>query len=255
MSQSLIIAETINKNIRHIQFNRQKYKNALTEQMYHDLTQQLLLADEDDTIRIIMLTGDEDVFCAGNDLNDFINNPPTSTQANSFIFLLALNRLKKPLIAGVSGSAIGIGTTMLLHCDYVVASTSALFKMPFVSLGCTPEGGSSLLLPLIIGQRKSAELLMLGESFKAEQANELGIINRICEQGECLANTLAIATKMACQPPAAIQAAKQIMKANIINQVEQTILGEGELFVQRLQSVEAKEALTAFIEKRQPVFN
>ncbi|PAJ74187.1 hypothetical protein CJF42_11915 [Pseudoalteromonas sp. NBT06-2] len=255
MNQALIIAETINNNIRHIQFNRPKYKNALTEQMYRDLTQFLLEAEEDNLIHVIMLTGDENDFCAGNDINDFINNPPTSTQADVFIFLLTLNRLTKPLIAGVSGSAIGIGTTMLLHCDYIVASEGALFKMPFVSLGCTPEGGSSLILPMLIGQKKSAQLLMLGEGFNESQANEFGIINQICNLGQCLQNTLDVAIKMANQPPAAIQASKHIMKANIVNQIEQTILGEGELFIQRLQSPEAKEALTAFVEKRQPNFN
>lgn len=144
---------------------------------------------------------------------------------------------------------------MLLHCDYIVASEGALFKMPFVSLGCTPEGGSSLILPMLIGQKKSAQLLMLGEGFNESQANEFGIINQICNLGQCLQNTLDVAIKMANQPPAAIQASKHIMKANIVNQIEQTILGEGELFIQRLQSPEAKEALTAFVEKRQPNFN
>jgi enoyl-CoA hydratase/carnithine racemase len=254
MSQALIIAETINNNIRHIQFNRPKYKNALTVQMYQDLTKFLLDAEQDCNIHVIMITGDENDFCAGNDLNDFINNPPINTQADAFIFLLTLNRLSKPLVAGVSGSAIGIGTTMLLHCDYVIAAKKSVFKMPFVSLGCTPEGGSSLILPMLIGQRKSAQLLMLGESFNEEQAKEYDIINQTCNLGECLHTTLDIAHKMASQPPAAIQAAKQIMKANIVNQIEQTILGEGELFIQRLQSPEAKEALTAFIEKRQPNF-
>lgn len=255
MSQALIIAETINNNIRHIQFNRPKYKNALTEQMYQDLTQFLLDAEQDSNIHVIMITGDENDFCAGNDLNDFINNPPTNTQASAFIFLLTLNRLSKPLVAGVSGSAIGIGTTMLLHCDYVIAAKESVFKMPFVSLGCTPEGGSSLILPMLIGQRKSAQLLMLGENFNENQAQDFDIINQVCNTGECLQSTLDIAKKMARQPPAAIQAAKQIMKANIVNQIEQTILGEGELFIQRLQSPEAKEAITAFIEKRQPNFN
>ncbi|WP_042149833.1 MULTISPECIES: enoyl-CoA hydratase-related protein [unclassified Pseudoalteromonas] len=254
MSQALIIAETIN-NIRHIQFNRPKYKNALTEQMYQDLTQFLLDAEQDSNIHVIMITGDENDFCAGNDLNDFINNPPTNTQANAFIFLLTLNRLSKPLVAGVSGSAIGIGTTMLLHCDYVIAAKESVFKMPFVNLGCTPEGGSSLILPMLIGQRKSAQLLMLGESFNENQAQEFDIINQVCNLGECLQRTLDIAKKMASQPPSAIQAAKKIMKANVVNQIEQTILVEGELFIQRLQSPEAKEALTAFIEKRQPNFN
>lgn len=255
MSQALIIAETINNNIRHIQFNRPKYKNALTEQMYQDLTQFLLEAEQDSNINAIMLTGDENDFCAGNDLNDFIHNPPKNTQANAFIFLLTLNRLSKPLVAGVSGSAIGIGTTMLLHCDYVIAAKGSIFKMPFVSLGCTPEGGSSLILPMLIGQRKSAQLLLLGESFNENQAQEFDIINQVCTSGECLQSTLDVAKRMANQPPVAIQAAKQILKASMVNQIEQTILGEGELFIQRLQSPEAKEALTAFIEKRQPNFN
>lgn len=138
----------------------------------------------------MLISGNEDIFCAGNDLNDFINNPPSDKSAPPFIFLLTLNDFKKPLIAATAGPAIGIGTTMLLHCDYVVSSNNTLFKMPFVSLGCAPEWGSSLLLPQLIGQRKAAELLLLGKSFDAAYALAIGIINQVCPPGEAIEQAL-----------------------------------------------------------------
>ncbi len=248
MDQDLILTKTIN-NVRHIQLNRIKYKNALTLDMYQVLTQSLIDAEKDEQINVIMLTGSEEVFCAGNDLNDFIAHPPTSANSPAFKFLLTLNRLKKPIIAGVSGPAIGIGTTMLLHFDFVVASTNAIFKLPFVNLGLTPEGASSLILPRLMGQRKSAELLMLGTSFNAHQAKDFSIINQTCDEGDCLTVTLNFANKLANQPPAAIQSTKHIMKAHLVDQIERTILAEGELFSQKVTSEEAKTAINAFLQK------
>jgi enoyl-CoA hydratase/carnithine racemase len=144
---------------------------------------------------------------------------------------------------------------MLLHCDYVVSSDNTLFKMPFVSLGCTPEGGASLLLPQLIGQRKAAELILLGKSFDSAYALEIGITNQVCPPGEAIEQALMIAEQMAKQPPAAIQAAKAIMKAPFTRKIRETILAEGEIFTQRLKSSEAQEAISAFIEKREPDFN
>ncbi|NRA62634.1 MAG: enoyl-CoA hydratase/isomerase family protein [Psychrobium sp.] len=249
MTDALILSHTLNGNIRHIEINRSKYKNALTASMYLDLAKALQQADDDEKIRVVLLSGNEEVFCAGNDLNDFINNPPSDKNAPPFVFLLAINAFKKPLIAATAGPAIGIGTTMLLHCDYVVSSENTLFKMPFVQLGCTPEGGSSLLLPQLIGQRKAAELLLLGKSFDAVTALDYGIINNVCAAGEVIQSALDIATKMAKQPPAAMQAAKALMKAPLLDQIRDTILIEGEVFAKQLQSDEAKQAIGAFLGK------
>ena len=249
MSDSLILRHTINGNIRHIEINRRKYKNALTSSMYLDLAAALQQADEDQDIRVVMLSGDEEVFCAGNDLNDFIDNPPSDKNAPPFVFLLAINAFKKPLIAATAGPAIGIGTTMLLHCDYVVASENTLFKMPFVQLGCTPEGASSLLLPQLIGQRKAAELLMLGSSFDAANALGFGIVNKVCANGDVINRAKEIAIKMAKQPPSAIQAAKALMKAPLIEKIRETILIEGEIFAKHLKSAEAQQAINAFLGK------
>lgn len=255
MNEPLILTHTINGNIRHLEINRLDYKNALTTTMYLALADALNQADRETSIRAVIISGNESVFCAGNDLNDFLNNPPSDSSAPPFVFLLALNDFKKPLIAATAGPAIGIGTTMLLHCDYVVSSDNTLFKMPFVSLGCTPEGGASLLLPQLIGQRQAAELILLGKSFDSEYALKVGIINQICAAGESLHQAIIIATRMAKQPPVAIQAAKEIMKAPLADQLRDTILTEGEMFAQRLKSSEAQEAIRAFIDQREPKFN
>ena len=244
-----ILIHSINGNIRHIEINRSGAKNALTGAMYLDLATALEQADVDESISVVILSGDEQVFCAGNDLNDFIDNPPQDESAPPFIFLLALNNFNKPLIAATAGPAIGIGTTMLLHCDYVVASENTLFKMPFVSLGCTPEGGSSLLLPQLIGQRKASELLLLGTSFDPQYALTAGIINEIAPVGGALKQAVIVAKKMAKQPPQAIRAAKAIMKAPLKDLIAQTIIAEGKVFAQRLASDEAQTILRAFMKR------
>jgi len=250
-----IMSTTINGNIKHIVINRTEAKNALTGTMYLELVQALNQADHDDSIRAIVISGDEHIFCAGNDLKDFLKNPPQDTNAPAFQFLITIHELKKPLIAAAAGPAIGIGTTMLLHCDYVVASETTLFKMPFSSLGLTPEGGSSFLLTQLIGHRKAAELILLAKSFDAKEALSLGIINQVSRQEELLKNALAIAKTIAHQPPKATQASKAVLKAPFYEQVKSTILAEAEVFMAHLEESEAKEAITAFTEKRQPKWN
>jgi enoyl-CoA hydratase/carnithine racemase len=255
MSDQRILSCTIDDNIRHITINRVNAKNSLTGAMYLELANQLRQADADDNIRAIILSGDENVFCAGNDLNDFLQNPPADADAPAFHFLITIHELKKPLIAATAGPAIGIGTTMLLHCDYVVSSSNTLFKMPFSSLGLTPEGGSSLLLTQLMGHRKAAELILLAKSFDASEAQSLGIINQVCNEGEVIEQALIVAKKIASQPPKATQASKAVMKSAFHSQIRAAILAEAKVFIEHLHTAEAKEAITAFTEKRKPIFN
>lgn len=254
MSNSLIKADYATKNLCHITIDRQAAKNALTLDMYIALTTLLEQCDEDDNIRAVLLTGNESVFCAGNDLNDFMHNKPNDIHAPQFKFLLALNSFSKPLIAATAGPAIGIGTTLLLHCDHVISASNTLFKMPFVQLGLTPEGGSTLLLNHLIGHRQASELLMLGESFNSVRALEMKLINQVCTPDKLFENALNVCKHYISQPPKALQAAKKLMKAPFINEIEQVILSEGKVFIDRLHDNEVKEALLAVKENQKNKF-
>jgi enoyl-CoA hydratase/carnithine racemase len=254
MTQSLINADYSHSKICHITINRPEAKNALTGAMYLALAHLLNECDSNDDIRTVLISGDSEIFCAGNDLNDFIESTPTDNQAPPFVFLLALNNFNKPLVAATAGPAIGIGTTMLLHCDHVISATNTLFKMPFVQLGLVPEGGSTYLLPQLIGQRRASELLLLGKSFDSQYAVNIGLINAECAPESLIELALSTCKKFAQQAPKAIQASKLLMKAPFKQHIEQTILSEGKIFIERLQDDEAKEALTAFKEKRKPTF-
>jgi enoyl-CoA hydratase/carnithine racemase len=183
-----------------------------------------------------------------------MKSAPTDNQAPPFVFLLALNNFNKPLVAATAGPAIGIGTTMLLHCDHVISATNTLFKMPFVQLGLVPEGGSTYLLPHLIGQRRASELLLLGKSFDSQYAINIGLVNAECAPESLIELALLSCKKFAQQAPKAIQASKLLMKAPFKQLIEQTILSEGKIFIERLQDGEAKEALIAFKEKRKPTF-
>ncbi|WP_435274769.1 enoyl-CoA hydratase-related protein [Psychrobium sp. nBUS_13] len=252
--QDKVISLTVSDCIGRITIHRYSHKNALTSEMYLELASLLNECDSNSELKAVLILGNEETFCAGNDLNDFLSTPLNNIQAPPFVFLLALNNFSKPLIAATAGPAIGIGTTMLLHCDHVISADNTLFKMPFVQLGLTPEGASSLLLPQLVGQRKASELLMLGESFDAYQALSFGLVNEICEPSNLVENALTICHRYAAQAPEAVQAAKNLMKAPLKQQIEDVILKEGEVFIERLQSGEAKEALNAFLEKRAPQF-
>jgi len=253
MSSPILVTDS-NKYVRHIVINRPEAKNSLTAKMYLALAQALIQANDDSHIRAVIISGDDSVFCAGNDLNDFLEHPPQDSSAPPFHFLLALNNFTKPLIAATAGPAVGIGTTMLLHCDHVISADNTLFKMPFVGLGLTPEGGSSLLLPNLIGQRLASELLLLGKSFDATYALEIGLINQVCTAPKLIDNALAKANFYAAQPPEAVQQAKMLLKAPFKAQIEQVIISEGNVFAQRVNSSECKEAISAFFEKRPPNF-
>mgnify|MGYP000632397711 CR=1 FL=1 len=254
MSDSFITTDYSTSYLCHITIDRLAAKNALTSVMYLELADLLEQCDIDENIRVVLISGNEEVFCAGNDLSDFMHNKPQDTQAPPFKFLLALNQFSKPLIAATAGPAIGIGTTMLLHCDHVVSANNTLFKMPFVQLGLTPEGGSSLLLNNLIGHRQASELLMLGASFDSERAFAMKLINQVCDPDELFDKALKICQQYSSQAPKALQAAKTLMKAPFIKQIEQVILDEGKVFIERLHDNEVKEALIAIKEKRAPKF-
>lgn len=252
---NLIQVQDLNEHIRLINFNRPKAKNALTTEMYAELEQQLRQADAADNVRAIVLYGNAECFSAGNDISDFLASPPQDENSAVFSFLRAFNKLQTPVVAAVNGVAIGIGTTMLLHCDLVYASRSAIFSTPFVNLGCTPEGGSSLLFGESMGHRQAAELLLLGDKFGAEKAERVGLITAISSSDDAFDDALAAAKAIALKAPGAMQEAKRIMKSHKLEQIDQTIVTEARLFCARLNSPEAHEALNAFKEKRKPGFS
>ena len=241
--------------VLRVQFNRAEKKNAITAAMYQALAHALRHAERDNAVRVVLILGATEVFTAGNDLQDFLANPPRSADAPAFQFLRAIHEFPKPLIEAVSGLAVGIGTTMLLHCDLVYCSPGTRFSLPFVDLGLCPEAGSSFLLPRLAGYQKAAELLMLGEPFGAETAKEIGLVNAIVPAEALVAAAMATARKLAAKPAASLRETKMLMKQGIHEAVRLAMGDESEAFRERLESPEAKEAFAAFLEKRQPDFS
>ncbi len=239
-----------------VRINRPDRKNALTHAMYTALGDAVEQAHENAAIRCVLFTGSEECFTAGNDLSDFAAGLPGAfeeTPVGRFLFLLAT--ATKPAVAAVNGPAVGIGTTLLLHCDMVFAGNNARFQMPFANLGLCPEGGSSLLLPSWLGRVRAAELLMLGGAFTADDAYRLGLINRICEPTDTEATALDTCQKLAAQAPAALRATKELLNRPTLEELKTTMLVEGKKFSERLKSPEAAEAFKAFMEKRTPDFS
>ncbi len=238
-----------------VTLNRPERKNALTLAMYDALTAALNAAAEDPTVRVVVLRGAGGCFTSGNDLQDFMRSPPKSHDTPVFHFLAALLDFPKPLIAAVEGPAVGIGTTLLLHCDLVFAAEGAAFQLPFGRLGLVPEGGSSYLLPLMVGHRRAAELLLLGDRFGAEDAARLGVVNAVWPAegfGERVAERAAA---VAALPPEATRLSKQLIKAPFRDELARVMLKEGEVFIGRLGSPENAEAFMAFAQKRAPDFS
>ncbi len=240
--------------IRKIGIDRPKKKNSLTAQMYSELASGFNAADSDESVRVIVFHGSEDCFTAGNDLQDFLADPPTGPDSPVYQFLRALAENRKPIIAAVAGHAVGIGTTALLHCDLIVASTNAQFRLPFTDLGLCPEAGSSVLLPATVGFKKAAELLLTGAPFSAADGLAMGLVNKVTD-GSALTEALTIARVLAAKPPAAVMLTKKLLKQSTRDLVAATMENEAQEFVQRLQSPEAKEAFSAFVEKRPPDFS
>lgn len=234
-----------------LQLNRPDKKNALTRAMYTQLAEALEQADADSGIRAVLIQGSNECFTAGNDIADFLQQPPSDLDSPPFHFMQSLLNCRKPVIAAVAGAAVGIGTTLLLHCDLVYISRDARLRMPFVNLGLCPEFGSSLILPRLLGHAKAAELLLLGEGFTGEQAAAWGIATEAMGSGEAaLAKAREVAQRFESLAPGAVQVSKQLMKSVDREQLRQVIEDEGALFVQRLKSPEAIAALSGFITRR-----
>ncbi|MGY2270314.1 MULTISPECIES: enoyl-CoA hydratase-related protein [Pseudomonas] len=233
-----------------LQLNRPDKKNALTRAMYTQLAEALEQADADEGIRCVLIQGSSDCFTAGNDIGDFLEQPPSDLDSPPFYFMKSLLNCRRPVIAAVAGAAVGIGTTLLLHCDLVYISRDARLRMPFVNLGLCPEFGSSLILPRLLGHAKAAELLLLGEGFTGEQAAAWGIATEALGSGEAaLAKAREMAQRFETLAPGAVQVTKQLMKGVDREQLRQVIEEEGALFVQRLKSPEAIAALSGFINR------
>jgi enoyl-CoA hydratase/carnithine racemase len=230
-------------------------KNALTGEMYGQLADALAGADADAQVRVVLLHGAPDCFCAGNDVGDFLKRPPLVEGSPSARFFVAMQELRKPIVAAVGGPAVGIGTTMLLHCDIVYAASNARFQLPFVPLGITPEFGSTYILPLLAGYQRAAELLLLGQPFTAEKAYEIGIVTAVVSPEKLFFEAEKAAAALAALPPQSVQLTKMMMKKRHAQIVRETIAEEVKVFSERLGSAEAKEAMSAFLDKRKPDFS
>ena len=242
------ILDTQTGAVRYLSFNRPSKMNALTRDMYAGLAHGLNEAAGDFGIRAVVITSEGDHFTAGNDIMDFMDNPPTSDSSEVGTFLAALLNFPKPLIAAVKGNAVGVGTTMLLHCDVVVAAPSANFSMPFTSLGLVPEAGSTFLFPALVGYQRAARIFMTSESFGAETAMEMGLVSEI--SSDALNAASKIAALIAEQPPQAIINTKALLKARHHDSVAAVMRAEFEIFAMALQSDEAMGAFMKFMAKK-----
>jgi enoyl-CoA hydratase/carnithine racemase len=235
--------------------NRVEKKNSFTQAMYESCADALASAAMDDAVRVVVVQGHATVFSAGNDIADFLSGAVASTDAPVFRFLRAIAGFPKPLIAAVCGPAVGVGTTMLFHCDLVYAGDNAAFSMPFVNLGLCPEAASSLLAPQMMGYHRAAEALLLGEPFMAEAALEVGLVNRIVPPTEANAVAQTQARKLAAKPLGALVETKRLMKAGQSAAIQSRMDEEVASFGRMLREPAAKEAFTAFMEKRRPDFS
>jgi enoyl-CoA hydratase/carnithine racemase len=236
--------------IATLAIERPARRNALTAAMYDTLEHALAEALADEGVRVILFRGTDDTFTAGNDLEDFLERPASGTDAPVFRFLERVAHAQKPLVAAVNGPAIGIGTTLLLHCDYVVAGSGARFQLPFVKLGLVPEFASSYLLPLAAGPARARELLMLGEPFDAQVAKEAGLVTRVVPDAETHAHAGEAAKKLAALAPAALIATKRLLREPHLAAIERQLHAESEVFRAMLREPAAREALAAFLAKR-----
>jgi len=237
-----------------IEFNRPDKKNSITSAMYQIMADSLKEAEKDAAVRTILFCGQTDMFTAGNDLEDFMNNKQDLADLPVSQFIGNLSMAGKPVIAAVAGSAIGIGTTMLLHCDLVYAADNARFSMPFAKLGLCPELASSMLLPQFIGYQRAADLLLFGESFSAQEALNMGLVNKVLTTADLMPYAYARAAKLVSLPASSLRATKSLMKARQADTVAAHMIEEGRIFSAMLQAPEAKEAFLAFFERRPPDF-
>jgi enoyl-CoA hydratase/carnithine racemase len=237
-----------------IEIARPEKKNALTLAMYESMTAAVLAAMADHEVRALLIAGQPGIFTAGNDLQDFRRRAPSGTDSPVFRFIQALAECEKPVVAAVTGVAVGIGATLLLHCDLVYLSEDAYLALPFVALGLVPEFGSSLLLPQLLGRAKAAEKLLLGEPITAAEAVEFGIANAIMPAAEVLPHAHRMAARFKQLAPGAVRDSKRLMRSASKHGVSRAMREEAEIFARRLKSPEAKEAFAAFLAKRKPDF-
>ena len=249
------ILSSTKDRIARIELDRADKRNAITADMYQAMGDALKAAEADPQVRVVLIHGKPDCFTAGNDLKDFLERPPAGDNSPVFQFLQGISTAAKPLVAAVGGPAVGIGTTMLLHCDFVYASPNARFQMPFVTLGLVPEAASSLLLPMLAGYHQAAELLLLGKPFNAEKALAAGIVTEIVPDGDLFEHALEAAAGIAKLPPSSVRMTKALMKTRYAGAVREAMAAEGEKFRAQLGAPEAKEAMQAFFEKRKPDFS
>lgn len=245
----------IDAGVMTITFNRLDKKNSITSSMYAAMADAVAQAGGDPAVRVVVFQGHESIFSAGNDIGDFLNQPPSTQESPVFRFLRGIATFEKPLLAAVAGPAVGIGTTMLFHCDLVYAGDNAAFSMPFVNLGLCPEAASSFLAPRMFGYHRAAEALLMGEPFFAEAAQEVGLVNRVVPPTEVNGYAQAQARKLAAKPLSSLIATKRLMKGGDQQAVLQKMDEEGQSFGRMLREPAAKEAFGAFMEKRKPDFS
>lgn len=245
----------IDAGVMTITFNRLDKKNSITSSMYAAMADAVAQAAADASVRVVLFQGHESIFSAGNDIGDFLNQPPSTQESPVFRFLRGIATFEKPLLAAVAGPAVGIGTTMLFHCDLVYAGDNAAFSMPFVNLGLCPEAASSLLAPRMFGYHRAAEALLMGDPFFAEAAQEVGLVNRVVPPTEVNGYAQAQARKLAGKPLSSLIETKRLMKSGYQQEVLQKMDEEGKSFGRMLREPAAKEAFGAFMEKRKPDFS
>jgi enoyl-CoA hydratase/carnithine racemase len=250
----LIRSET-RDSVARVRFDRLDKKNAITVEMYAQLGAALAAADDDAQVRAVLLRGSAECFTAGNDVADFLTAPREPGASPARALFDVLPRMKKPVVAAVGGPAVGIGTTLLLHCDLVYAAPNARFQLPFVPLGIVPEFGSTFLLPALAGYQRAAELLLLGQPFTAQKAYEAGIVTAVVPQENLFSEAEKAVAALAALPPESIRLTKRLMKARYAAPLASAIEEETRIFTERLSSPEAKEAMSAFLEKRKPDFS
>ena len=253
MTQGILVHSE--SGILTLTFNRPDKKNSITAAMYQQLADALKAAADDASTRVVVIQGSETIFSAGNDLGDFMNNPPAGDGSPVFQFLHGIAAFPKPLLAAVCGPAVGVGTTLLLHCDLVIAGDNAAFSMPFVNLGLCPEAASSLLVPQMMGYHRAAEALLLGEPFLAEAALEVGLVNRVVPPSEATRVAMQWAQKLAAKPISSLIETKRLLKKGNADTVKTRMTEEGASFGRMLREPAAKEAFSAFMERRLPDFS
>ncbi|HXN14764.1 MAG TPA: enoyl-CoA hydratase [Usitatibacter sp.] len=255
MTTNADILTSRDNGVLRIEINRAQKRNALTLEMYERLNEALREAEEQEAVRVVLFCGQPDVFTAGNDLEDFLARPPVDEQSPTWRFLRAVSRATKPLVAAVNGSAVGIGVTLLLHCDLVYAGDNARFRLPFTSLGLVPEFASSYLLPMIAGYQRAAELLLLAEPFGPEKALQAGFVTRVVPAAETLAIAEQAAAKLAALPAKSVQVTKALLKGAHRALIETQLQAEAVHWRAMLGEPAAREAFAAFMEKRPPDFS